>query len=168
MRSSTVTDQIGERRAVVKSDASGAVRWGRIPAWWVAVALLILARGAPAAEPGSAPGPLVVAEGPDEIAVTCRAEPRWKAVVDRAHGGAIRHFSLPDDGPNLIADELKTDGTVNPFRGMFNTFYMSRIDQGDSPEARIKAKGRSEERRVGKEWRARGAAKNEKRRREKR
>jgi CubicO group peptidase (beta-lactamase class C family) len=79
--------------------------------------------------------------GGDSIVVTCRGDLAWKAIVDRANGGVVRHFSIPADGPNLVADELKTDGSVNPFRGMFNTFYMTRIDKGENPQDRIKAKG---------------------------
>ncbi|MBX6313507.1 MAG: serine hydrolase [Isosphaeraceae bacterium] len=122
------------------SDAPECVGRGPIPPRVVVLAVLLLARVAPAAEPGGAGGRLVVEQGPDEITVTCRAEPRWKAVIDRTYGGVIRHFSLPDDGPNLIAEEPKTDGTVNPFRGMFNAFAMTRTDEGKDAEARIKAK----------------------------
>jgi CubicO group peptidase (beta-lactamase class C family) len=105
------------------------------------LAAVLLGRAALGADPPPVAGTLSAREEADAITVTCRGDLAWKVVVDRTHGGVIRHFSIPDDGPNLVAEELKTDGTVNPFRGMLNVFYMTRVDQGATPDDRVKAKG---------------------------
>jgi hypothetical protein len=40
-----------------------------------------------------------------------------------------------------VADDDKAEGTPNPFRGMFNLFYMTRVEGGATPDDRVKAKG---------------------------
>src|SRR3954447_15230570 len=73
----------------------------------LALLMLLLGRAAPGAgaEATPASGTLSARQEGDEVAVTCRGDVAWKAVVDRAHGGVVRHFSIPDDGPNLVAEE---------------------------------------------------------------
>lgn len=103
--------------------------------------LFFLAAGPLGARRAAGAGSFSVTKASGSVTVVHQGDPSWKAVVDRTHGGVVRHFSLPAEGPNLVAADDKEDGTTNPFRGMFNTFYMTRIDRGDNPEDRIKAKG---------------------------
>lgn len=79
---------------------------------------------------------LTVTETRKFVTVTCTQGLTWKATVDGTHGGAVREFCLPADGPNLVA---AVDN--NPFQGFFNAFVMSRIDEGATIEERIKGKG---------------------------
>lgn len=98
--------------------------------------LILLITSAMLIGASSAHAQLVVVEKPDSVTVSSSGSPQWKAVVDRARGGAISQFHLPADGPNVIANEAG-----NPFRGMFSLFYMTRLP-GDAPEEqRVKAKG---------------------------
>ncbi len=118
----------------------------RIPARRALAAYLVLAWAigsgvAAGAEPPRVVGPFTVTTAPDFVDVTYKGDSFWRAVVDRKRGGAVRHFSLGDDAPNLVAVDDKAEGTPNPFRGMFNLFYMTRIEKGDKPDDRVKAKG---------------------------
>src|SRR4051812_8025819 len=93
----------------------------------------LLAAGLLAAEcHAAAPGRFTVEEGPDAVTVQYHGDPAWKAVVDRTHGGVVSDFRLPADGPNLVAVGDKDDGTINPMRGLFNLFYMSLIEKGQT------------------------------------
>src|SRR5215204_2424385 len=69
----------------------------------LALAAVLLGPAAPGAETTPAAGRLSVRQEADAITVTCRGDLAWKAVVDRTHGGVVGHFSIPDDGPNLVA-----------------------------------------------------------------
>jgi CubicO group peptidase (beta-lactamase class C family) len=115
----------------------------RVRARWLAFApaCVFYATIAPGAEPAREEGRFSVTHQPDSITVRCNGETFWKAVVDRKHGGAIRHFSLAEDAPSIVAVDNKEEGADNPFRGMFNLFYMTRIDRGEKPDDRVKAKG---------------------------
>src|SRR4051812_13686667 len=101
------------------ADTPRPPRRASVLGWLLAAGLL--AAEAPAAEPGR----FAVEEGPGAVTVEYRGDPAWKAVVDQTHGGVVRDFRLPADGPNLVATGDKDDGTINPMRGLFNLFYMS-------------------------------------------
>jgi hypothetical protein len=105
----------------------GKYSWGA-----ALVAVLVLAGASARAE-------FKVVEEKDTITIVHVDEPSWKAVVDRKHGGTIRHFSLPADGPNLVSTQ-NADHLEHSFRGMFSVFYMGRVTTGD-PKKRSRAKG---------------------------
>src|SRR5436305_5456239 len=85
---------------------------------------------------GPAWAQLTVTESGKTVTVICNQGLTWSATVDGTHGGAVREFRLPADGPNLVAA-----GDNGPFQGFCNAFVMSRIDEGATIEERIKAKG---------------------------
>jgi CubicO group peptidase (beta-lactamase class C family) len=123
------------------AEAEKAARRARARGPAFALACAFCAAAAHGAEPAREVGRFSVAQLADSITVRCQGNISWKAVVDRKHGGAIRHFSLAEDSPNLVAVDAKVEGTDNPMRGLFNLFYMTRIDRGDKPDDRVKAKG---------------------------
>jgi hypothetical protein len=84
---------------------------------------------------------LQVIAAKDLVTVTHTGEPPWAMVLDREHGGVVRDFRLPADGPNLVAVSAKADGGVNSFRGMFSLFYMSRVGNDPDDDRLVKAKG---------------------------
>jgi len=84
-------------------------------------------------------GQLAVGEDDKGITISCSAPLAWKAVVDKGHGGVVSEFHLPADGPNLIST-TNSDGSPCPFRGLFDTFYMTRVE-GKTDQERVKAKG---------------------------
>src|SRR4051812_3223276 len=86
---------------------AGGVHHRRLALWLgLALTAVLPGRVVPGAEAPPGAGVLSARQEGDTIAVTCRGGLSWKAVVDRTYGGVVRHFSIPDDGPNLVADEL--------------------------------------------------------------
>ncbi len=79
---------------------------------------------------------LSVEQDADRVTVVHHRSPSWRAVVDGAQGGVIRHFSIPSDGPNLVAGD-----PAELFQGLFNLFYMTMIEGSGDEDSRIKAKG---------------------------
>lgn len=79
-----------------------------------------------------------ITEDTETLTVAHNAAPQWKAVMHRKRGGVISAFHLPADGPNLVANEKFT----NPFRGLMNLFYMTRVaKEGGAAGERVEAKG---------------------------
>jgi hypothetical protein len=64
---------------------------------------------------GPVQAPLTVTESGKTVTVTCTQGLTWTATVDGTHGGAVREFRLPADGPNLVAAE---NGPFAPGRGV--------------------------------------------------
>jgi hypothetical protein len=55
-----------------------------------------------------------------QVTIIGRQAPSWSATIDAAHGGTIRSFKVPFNGPEIVESD-----PGKPFAGLFNVHFMS-------------------------------------------